>query len=219
MVNNPITTIFFDLDGTLIDTAPDMINAINILRRQQQQASLPLSALRDYVSHGSAVLIQKAFDIDHNHPQLEPLRQQFLQIYQQNIAIHSRLFTGMDVILNYLKQRQLKWGIITNKPSWLTNPLLKALNFTQDCCCVISGDNLIHKKPHPVPLLFACRLTHTQAQHCLYIGDAQRDITAAKRAGMKSLVARFGYIEAGEQPEQWGADGQVFEAEEILGWL
>lgn len=219
MSNSIIKTVLFDLDGTLADTAPDLADALNYVLSQNQRDTLPFEIIRPWVSHGGQVLIKNGFQIELDDPQFESLRQTFLTFYQDNIAHKTDLFPGMHAVLDGIEQRGFNWGVVTNKPSWLTDPLMEALQLHQRSACTISGDTLAERKPHPAPLLHACQLAGSQAQECLYIGDAERDIIAGQRASMKTLVALFGYLGENDVPEDWQADAMIEQPEEILHWL
>jgi HAD superfamily hydrolase (TIGR01549 family) len=142
-----------------------------------------------------------------------------LAFYQQNIATHTRLFDGMHEVLNTLEKSNIRWGVVTNKPSRFTEPLLKALDLTHRAACIVSGDTLEKKKPHPEPILHACDIVGCNPHEAVYVGDAPRDIEAGKRAGTKTLVALFGYISEQQQPQHWGADGFVKTPRDIVSWL
>lgn len=214
-----IKTVLFDLDGTLADTAPDLAYALNQVLIEQGQAELPYETIRPVVSHGGIALIRLGFGLEPEHSEFEPLRQRLLAIYHDNIARHTTLFSGMDHLVDALEARALNWGVVTNKPGWLTEPLLSALGVLDRAITVVSGDTLPERKPHPAPMLLACEQAGSQAEECLYVGDAERDIEAGRNAGMKTLVACFGYIGENDRPEAWGADGMVQHPEEILAWL
>jgi phosphoglycolate phosphatase len=215
-----IRTVLFDLDGTLLDTAPDLAYALNTVREEQQREPLPFETIRPQVSHGSLALMRLGFaDLAEDSEDFQQLRQRLLTIYKENIANLTRPFPGIAELLDILEQRQLRWGVVTNKPSTLTEPLLEALDLLSRCACVVSGDTLEQRKPHPAPMLHACRLADCEAEQCLYVGDARRDIEAGQRAGMPTLVALFGYIDAAEDPATWGADAMVNRPDEILQWL
>ncbi len=216
----PIRTVLFDLDGTLADTAPDLAHALNTVRLAHDLPALSFETIRPVVSHGGRALIQLGFaDIPESEPEFEALRQELLQIYHGNIASHTVLFPGMSELLEQLEQRGHRWGVVTNKPGWLTDPLMEALQLKQRADCIVSGDTLAQRKPDPAPLLHACELCGSQAGECLYVGDAERDIDAGRRAGMQTLVALFGYIGDDDNPETWGANGLVETPEAILQWL
>ncbi len=139
-------------------------------------------------------------------PRFESLRQRFLQIYSERLAVDTRLFDGMAEVLDYLERSPLPWGIVTNKPTWLTEPLLSALQLADRTACLVCGDTLTERKPHPLPLLHAARQLAVAPEHCVYIGDAERDVQAGRAAGMRTVVAGFGYIDATEDVDAWQAD-------------
>ncbi len=211
--------VLFDLDGTLVDTAPDLAAALNRLRAAYQLPEMAFREIRPWVSHGGAALIKLGFAHINDAQQLEALRQEFLKDYQNNLAEHSRLFNGMEKVLLWLQQNHYQWGIVTNKPSWLTEPLLQQLDFPYPYTSLICGDTLAEKKPHPLPLLTACKDMGLTSQQCLYIGDAQRDIEAAINANMQSVVACYGYIDKDENWQQWQADYAIEQAEDLLAIL
>jgi len=214
-----IRTVLFDLDGTLADTAPDLAFALNELRREEGLEAMPFEQIRPVVSHGGMALIRLGFDLEPEHPQFDPLRQRLLAIYKDNIAIHTRLFPGMDEVLAFLESNGRLWGVVTNKPGWLTEPLLEQMGLKQRAATIVSGDTLPQRKPHPAPMLYACEQTGSHAEECLYIGDAERDIEAGHAAGMRTMVALFGYIGEQDRPESWGADSLIHSPAEILHWL
>lgn len=214
-----IRTILFDLDGTLADTAPDLGYALNQVLAARGRAPLPLEELRPHTSHGSIGLIGHAFGLQPGDAGFEPLRQRFLEIYQEHLAVETRLFEGMETVLQFMEREGLRWGIVTNKPGWLTEPLLAVMGLTDRAACVVSGDTTPRRKPDPDPLHHACDLLGCTPAECLYIGDAERDIVAGRRAGMTTLIALFGYIRSDERPEEWGADGAVSSPLEIPGWI
>jgi phosphoglycolate phosphatase len=213
-----LRAVLFDLDGTLLDTAPDMIGALNTLRAENQRSTLPHDAVRPLVSHGSARLVKFGFP-DSDPAALARLQQRFLEVYRDSLAVHTRLFAGMDRVLATLAGRGLKLGIVTNKPAWLTEPLLDQLGLAPRFTCVVSGDTVSARKPDPMPMLHAATLARVEAHRCLYVGDAERDVQAAHAAGMQALVATYGYLEAGENWQCWNADGSIEEPAALLGWL
>lgn len=214
-----IRTILFDLDGTLLDTAPDLAAALNTVLEENRQPLLPLESIRRVVSHGGSALIKLGFKLQQDDPRFDPLRQRLLTVYRENISRHTTLFPGMDLLLRDIEQRGLNWGVVTNKPGWLTDPLMKDLQLYHRALCVISGDTLQHCKPHPAPLLHACQLANCRPGQCLYVGDAQRDIEAGRNAGMYTMVALFGYFTDQDQPHDWGATHMIEEPRELLAWL
>jgi phosphoglycolate phosphatase len=211
--------ILFDLDGTLADTAPDLAHALNLVREQRGLAPLPLEPVRRRVSLGSTELVRFSFAIEEQEPGFDALRQQVLAVYRDNLTRRTRLFEGMSEVLEEIERRGHPWGVVTDKPGWLTEPLLAALALSERTACIVSGDTTVNRKPHPEPLLAAARMAGALPADCLYVGDAQRDIEAGRRAGMKTLVAMFGYVDPDQRPERWGADGLIATPRELLSWL
>ncbi len=170
------------------------------------------------MSHGAARLVKTGFP-DASAEAAAALQQRFLEIYRGALSQRTRLFAGMDQVLDALAQRRLKAGIVTNKPAWLTDPLLEQLGLRTRFDCVISGDTLAERKPHPLPLLHAAKLAGVAPGECVYVGDAERDVQAAHAAGMTALVADYGYLLADEDSTQWGGDGYLDQALDLLRWL
>lgn len=214
-----IRTVLFDLDGTFADTAPDLAHALNRLLAEEGRAPLPFESIRPVVSHGSPGLLRLGFGLDPSDEAYARLRERLLALYAQNLCRATRLFPGIAELLAAIAARGGNWGIVTNKPGFLTAPLLKALAPPYPPACVVSGDSTAHRKPHPEPLLAACALAGSRPSQCVYVGDAERDIEAGRRAGMKTLVALFGYISDEDDPRRWEADGMVRAPHEILKWL
>jgi len=214
-----IDTVLFDLDGTLVDTAPDLALSLNILLKLHQKKALPFEKIRPEVSNGAAALITLGFKLSTTDQKFKPLHTQLLSIYDENLCKETKLFPGMSELLLKLEQLRMPWGVITNKPSRFTIPLMDSLNLSKRAACIICGDTTGQRKPHPQPMHLASHTIGTQSQRCLYVGDAHRDIEAGRRAGMKTLIALFGYIHENDQPEQWQADGTISAPLEILNWL
>ena len=214
-----IRTVLFDLDGTLLDTAPDLADALNTVLEQQGCAPLPYSDIRPVVSHGGIALIALGFGLQPGDPRFEELRAQLLKVYRENISIKTRPFPGMAEVLDQLEARDMNWGVVTNKPGWLTDPLLRDLGLFDRAACIVSGDTLEQRKPHPAPMLHACEQAGSLPAQCVYVGDAQRDIEAGKNAGMQTLVALFGYIPAEDDVHAWQADAAINTPHELLDWL
>jgi 2-phosphoglycolate phosphatase len=213
------SSVLFDLDGTLVDTAPDMAFALNQLLVERGRSPLPYENIRPQVSNGARGLLGLGFSIDSPHPDYDPLRKRFLELYQRDLCVHSRLFDGMEEVLQSLEQRGISWGIVTNKPGWLTEPLVQALGINARAACVVSGDTCERSKPHPAPLLHAAKIIGTVAARCLYVGDAIRDIEAARAAGMSVIAAQYGYLEEGTDPASWGADALATHPLELLSLI
>lgn len=214
-----LEAVLFDLDGTLVDTAPDLAYAVNATLAEEGLAPLPYAHIRPQVSNGSTALTRLAFGIEPDHPSFEPRRARLLDIYRENIARESRLFPGTDALLECLERWGLRWGVVTNKPAWLTEPLLEELGLAARAACIVSGDTTARRKPHPEPLLHAARLVGADTAACLYVGDAERDVAAARGAGMVALVAAFGYLEPGAQPSTWGAAALLDSPAAIGEWI
>lgn len=214
----PPQAVLFDLDGTLLDTAPDMGGALNELRVERGLVPLDAAIIRPHVSHGAAALLRLGFGTP-PECELERLRERFLALYRARIARETRLFDGGERMLAEIERRDLPWGVVTNKPGWLTGPLLEALGLHARAACVVSGDTLPERKPHPRPLLHAAARLACEATRCIYVGDAERDMLAAQAAGMVGLVARFGYIGPGDDPRSWPARGSLEGPADLLAWL
>ena len=217
--NANVQTILFDLDGTLLDTAPDMINALNMLLAEEDKAPLTHELCRDHVSHGSIAMVTLGFGDQQDKNEFERRRQRFLDIYEKNLCVDTKLFDGMDETLRFLEEQDVSWGVVTNKPGFLTTPLLEELKLSQRACSVVSGDTIDERKPHPAPLYLAASECGCLATECIYVGDAERDIEAGNRANMLTLLASYGYIDDSQTPIKWGANGVVEQPLEILDWL
>ncbi|MDE2400570.1 MAG: phosphoglycolate phosphatase [Burkholderiales bacterium] len=198
--------VLFDLDGTLADTAGDLGGAANRLRVQRGLASLPLEVLRPHASAGARGLIAVALDIHPDHPEYETLRLSFLEAYDQCLADTTVLFEGMAEVLKQLESAGLKWGVVTNKPHRFTLPVMRALGLEQRAAVIISGDSTAYAKPHPLPLLTACKQIDVAPGDALYVGDDLRDIQAGRAAGMPTAAAAWGYISPGNDIRNWGAE-------------
>lgn len=216
-------TILFDLDGTLLDTAPDFAQAVNQLRQEHNLPSLSPNChglLRPAVSWGINRILDVLFEQNPTPTQDHPLSDRLLELYVTHLGNHAVLFPGMETLITTLEQRSIPWGIVTNKDSCLTLPLLNKLGLDKRASCIVSGDTTPNPKPHPDPLFYACRHLNIDPKHCVYVGDAERDIVAGKAAGMATIGALFGYIDDIEEARtQWGADHYIHHADEILPWF
>ncbi|MEW6313608.1 MAG: HAD-IA family hydrolase [Pseudomonadota bacterium] len=213
-----VEAVFFDLDGTLADTAPDLGGALNRLRKRNGLPLLPIPKIRPYASMGARGLLQIGFGLAPDAPNYAALRDEFLALYEANLCVETKLFPGMEELLSTLEMRRISWGIVTNKTTRFTNPLMKLLDLDERAACIISGDSTPHAKPHPEPLFAACRATSARPEHCIYVGDDERDTQAALAAGMRSIVAGYGYLN-GSRPEAWGAHGIIQTPVELLNFL
>jgi 2-phosphoglycolate phosphatase len=203
-----LKAVLFDLDGTLLDTAPDMVAALNALLAEESLAPLDYRFARAHVSNGALGLLQIAFEqIDEANR--DRLRDRFLEIYAARLAVATRLFAGMEAVLGNIEASGMVWGVVTNKPAYLTEPLMAALGLSQRCACLVSGDTLPHRKPRPEPLLHATKLISVGSGQAVYVGDAARDIEAGQAAGMATVAAAYGYIQPGDDPATWGADHAI----------
>ena len=204
-----IGAILFDLDGTLVDTAPDMGAALNNLLIEESLAPIPLEIIRPHVSQGALVLTRLGFSEQVPESEIEPLRLRFLDHYRAIVADDSVLFDGLEEVLNTLEKRNIPWGIVTNKPKWLTTPLLEQMALDKQAAVVICGDTLDKRKPHPLPLIVAAETMGIACEDCVYIGDDPRDIAAGRAAKMKTLIAAYGYIKPDAQLAEWQAGGII----------
>ena len=218
-MNNEIRAVLFDLDGTLADTARDLGFALNEQRRLHGLAPLPFEAIRPQASHGARGLLQLGFNLTPDAPDFAAMRAQYLDLYERHICDHTVLFPRMDEVLRSLEQRGLQWGVVTNKPARFTLPLMAALKLDTRAACIVSGDTTANSKPHPEPLLTAAAQIGVTPQACLYVGDAERDVEAAIAAGMRVLIADYGYLAEDDHPETWGAHGRIASPLELLKHL
>lgn len=220
MTAGPIRAVLLDLDGTLLDTAPDLIETTQVLLARHGRPAIHPGHLQPVVSHGSAAILSRAFNLQTNDPLLETLREEFLQVYRSRVSRSTRPFAGVPELLADLEQMSLPWGVVTNKPTWLTLPLLDDLGLRERCACVVCGDTVPgRKKPHPDPVQHACQLLGIAPHEAVLVGDARRDVTAAQDAGSRSVVALFGYLCAEDQPGRWGADACIAHPLLLLDWL
>ncbi len=201
-----IRAVLLDLDGTLADTAPDLVAVLNELLARYDRPRMPFAIARNEVSNGALGLIRLSFGGAISDLELEQLRSEFLEIYQRNLSVNTIIFNGLLDILEDISSIGQSWGIVTNKPAAMTDPLLEALGLDNEPSCVISGDRLPQKKPHPAPLLLAAEELGVDAEQCVYIGDAPRDIEAGLAAGMNTIAVTYGYIRPHQDPYSWGAD-------------
>jgi len=211
--------VLFDLDGTLIDSALDLAAALNALLAERGRDPLPFSRIRPLVSGGAARLVEAGFGVTREHSEFPDLRRRFIELYRADLSGRTRPFPGMERVLASLERQGKPWGIVTNKPGALTSPLLHRLRLDRRAACIVSGDSTAHAKPHPEPVLHACRSIGVAPAECLFVGDDRRDIQAGYAAGTRTLAALFGYIPEDEDPWGWGADGCVQRPAEILDWI
>jgi 2-phosphoglycolate phosphatase len=214
-----LRTVLFDLDGTLVDTAPDLGAALNEMRARRDLAPLDYALIRPQASHGSQGLLRLGFGVSVDDPQFAALRNEFLDIYSACLIDNSPLFPGVTDMLDGLEQRGLSWGIVTNKPARYTDPLVAHLGLDRRAACIVSGDTCARPKPHPEPMHHACRVADSPPSQCLYVGDAERDMQAARAVGMPALVALYGYLAEDDTPEAWGGHGFIETPGALLDYL
>ncbi|MBD3639437.1 MAG: phosphoglycolate phosphatase [Marinobacter sp.] len=204
--NSKPSVVLFDLDGTLIDTAPDFIRCLNQLREQHGLAPLPPEQIRRSVSNGARAMIRVGFGLEPEHPEYKAKHTAFLDLYEAGVAVETSLFEGMEELLQSLEQRGIPWGIVTNKPVRFAAPLVEALGLAQRCAAVVCPDHVAQRKPHPEALFLACTQIGAQPETAIYVGDHERDIEAGRNAGMRTIAVRYGYIEKPETVDLWQAD-------------
>ena len=198
-------SVLFDLDGTLLDTAPDMVAALQELQSALDYQPIEYQLGRSNVSNGAVGLLRVGFP-DMDESERMGLMCDFIDRYVRILHDQTTVFPGVDDLLQKLDDGARLWGVVTNKPAHLTDPLMKGLDLYDRCAAVISGDTLATRKPDPAPLLHACDVGQIDPQRCIYVGDANRDIEAGRRAGMATVAATYGYITDDDDPLQWGAD-------------
>jgi phosphoglycolate phosphatase len=214
-----IKAVLFDLDGTLADTALDLGAALNRLLAEEGLPAQSDAAIRPLASHGARGLLELGFGLGPQHPDFAALRVRFLDHYEQSASERTRLFDGVPELIRGLVERQLCWGIVTNKPMRFTDMLVPTLPFPNAPAVVISGDTVGVAKPDARPMLAASSRMGIDAQHCLYVGDAERDMEAGRNAGMRTVLASWGYIADSDRPQEWGADFVINSPLELLKLL
>lgn len=217
--DRPPQAVLFDLDGTLADTAPDLAYALNRTLEHFDREPLPYETIRPVVSHGGIALIRLGFRMPPEAPGFEERRQFLLQVYADNLCRETVLFPGMEAVLAALEARGTRWGIVTNKPAWLTDPLIAAMQLASRAGCVISGDTCPNRKPHPEPVLHACGLLGCAPADTWCVGDAGRDMQAGRAAGCVTIGALYGYLHPDDPPEAWLSDLTIDRPEALLDLL
>ena len=216
----PVRAVLFDLDGTLVDTAPDLVGCVTDVMRERGRPAIPFNILRGYVSHGVRGLISagfgEAFVESAEYPEMQD---QCLKLYATRLTEHSRLFPGMRGVLDELARQGIRWGVVTNKPEYLTLPLLQGLGLADECAVTVGGGTTAHTKPHPEPMLYAARQLALGPSNCVMVGDDPRDIQAARAADMPGLAAAWGYFPPDEDLAAWGAAAILQSPRDLLRWL
>lgn len=211
--------LLFDLDGTLLDTAPDFILAINKQLKRHGREPLVGDGVRTSVTHGSIGIIESVYNIKQEHPEFESLKEEFLELYLSNISEKTSLFDGLRQVLDSCDQSNIPWGIVTNKPLRYTAPLMADLGLDKQSATTICPDHVANPKPDPEALILACSQINVAPHDCLYVGDHIRDIQAGKSAGMRTIAAEWGYIEEFEDITQWQADMIVHKSTDLHSLL
>ena len=214
-----ISCVLFDLDGTLIDTAPDLVACLNETLMQYHFAPVSFDFVKPHVSFGAVAMIDASIDKHVDTQTRERILETMLTLYENNIAKHSDFFDGMCDVLAFIESHHIPWGIVTNKRMRFTLPLIQAFDLSSRAACVISGDSTPTPKPHPAPLFAACEQAGVLASECVYIGDAAHDIVAGKAANMHTLAAVYGYLQPNDKPENWGAEALIESPKQLLTWL
>ena len=214
-----IKGVLFDLDGTLADTAPDLAFALNRQREKHGLEELPFLTIRPYVSQGGRGLMKVGFNLAPGGRNYDARRAEFLNFYEERLCHDTQLFPGIPEVLAKLEAKGLPWGVVTNKIERFTLPLMRKLKLNRRASCIISGDSAVNFKPHPEPLLLASGKIGVPPPDCVYVGDDERDVQAARAAGMQSMVARYGYLGKDARPEAWGANAYILSPHEILQFI
>jgi phosphoglycolate phosphatase len=211
--------VLFDLDGTLVDSAPDLGAAVDVMRTARGLPSLPLAHYRPMAGAGARGMLGLAFGIEPEHADFSALREEFFSHYEQCLTQRTFAFEGVNAVIEALVERQLPWGVVTNKASRFTLPLTRAMPLFATAGTIISGDTTPYAKPHPLPLLEAARQLDVPPEHCVYVGDDERDIVAGLAAGMHTVAATYGYLGQQTDTQQWGAHATIHSPLELLLWL
>lgn len=214
-----IDAVLFDLDGTVVDSAPDMARALNVLRANADLPPLDVTIVRPHVTRGARGMLQVGFGLTPDAPQFDDLREQFYQLYEADLAGVSAVFPGMETVLNSLAQQHIRCGVVTNKAARLALPLMGALGLDKRMDCIVCGDTTPHTKPHPAPLLHAATLIGIPPNRCLYVGDDLRDIQAAQACNMVSVAVRYGYGSAESDPASWLPNHCIDSPEDLIALL
>jgi 2-phosphoglycolate phosphatase len=214
-----IRAVLFDLDGTLANTAPDLGHALNRQRVARGLTALPIALIRVEASAGARGLLGLGFNIKPGDSGYDAMRDEFLDFYAERLCHETSLFPGVTELLDQLDDRQLPWGIVTNKPARFTIPLMQELGLSRRAACIVSGGDTPHSKPHPEPLLRASSAMAIAPGQCIYLGDDIRDVQASLAAGMEPVIAKYGYLGNVSLPESWGARYLIDQPQELLGYL
>ncbi len=211
--------VLFDLDGTLIDSAPQLVGALNQLRQQYDLPPIPFLVGRPYASHGAAGLLKAGFNMDKNDPLFDARVQEFLDIYKEVFNLNMQCMEGIEELINTLNLRKISWGIMTNKAKKFAQPIVSSHPLLKSAACLIAGDDVSMPKPSPEGLIKASQMLLIEPSDIIYLGDDRRDVMAANDAGMVSMAARYGYLEVGDDAKSWGAQYIIDKPSELLDYL
>ena len=214
-----LEAVLFDLDGTLADTLPDLAGALDSVARETGAGTVDEARLRPLVSRGTREMLASVFAHESDRARVDHARRRFLERYREGVAVRTRLFPGMDAVLDTIERRGARWGVVTNKHAWLTEPLLEALGLHRRAACVVSGDSAAHPKPHPAPLLLACERLSIAPAAAAYVGDSRSDVESGRAAGMATLSAGWGYFDPEDPPGVWGADVDAGTPGDLHDWV
>ena len=214
-----IKAVLFDLDGTLIDSAPQLVGALNQLRQQYNLPPIPFLVGRPYASHGAAGLLKAGFNMDKNDPLFDARVQEFLDIYKEVFNLNMQCMEGIEELINTLNLRKISWGIMTNKAKKFAQPIVSSHPLLKSAACLIAGDDVSMPKPSPEGLIKASQMLSIEPSDIIYLGDDRRDVKAANDAGMVSMAARYGYLELGDDAKSWGAQYIIDKPSELLDYL
>lgn len=210
-----LRAVFFDLDGTLLDTAHDMSLALNTMLEEDGLPTLPIEDTRNIVSNGSIALVRKGYDLNDNDERIEALRQRFLNHYLNKVCQYTQPFKGIEALIQTFAENNIAWGIVTNKPWVYTQALMEYFSFASDPVCTLCPDHVTNRKPDPESLFLACKAANCETHEAIYIGDHLRDIQCGQRANMPTIAANYGFISESENTLDWNADHYVDCATEI----
>ena len=214
-----VRAVLFDLDGTLIDSAPDLGAAADRLRTDRGLESLPLHAYRPLAGTGARGMLSVAFGITPEHPDFPGLREEFFSNYERCIHERTEVFAGVPELVATLTQQSMKWGVVTNKMTRFTSLIAQRVALFGDAGAIVSGDSTPYSKPHPAPLFAAAEQLGLEPHECIYVGDDERDIQAGRAAGMGTVAAMYGYLGTGAMPADWGADAMIYSPLDLLKLL
>lgn len=219
MTTHPLQAVLFDLDGTLLDTAPDFIAVVNQQRQRHQLPALEHELIRATVSHGARALTTLSFGLQPDQPGFEEKRQELLDLYADHLAVYTTIFPGINEVLGWLEAKNLPWGIVTNKPRQYAEEILTQLTLHKRYHTLVCPDDVTHTKPNAEPMLLACTQINCSPAQTIYLGDHRRDIEAGRNAGMKTIAVNYGYIDPDDPASDWQADYYVDHASEIVALL